>query len=224
MRRVTTGIDGLDRIVGGGFPSMTSILLSGCPGTGKTLFSLNFLIDGAAKGEKCCYITLSEKKDELIRACKGIDELNRIDEFIDKNLIIEELTLGETINVDYFTKMFSLYPKIDRLVIDSINKLLIYADNNRIYRLRMNKLLRFLKEKINCSLLLCETRQKEIDTGNGEAFDCDGVIHLSFLEFEEKPVRTLEIHKLRYSSFDPLLPRELIIDEKGLRLSDMVIV
>lgn len=221
MERVTTGINGLDKIVGGGLPCRTTILLSGGPGTGKTLFSLNFVIDGAAKGEKCCYITLSEEKDELIRACRRIDELNRIDEFIDKNLIIEELTLGETITVDYFTKMFSVYPKIDRLVIDNINKLLIYAENNRIYRLRINELLRFLRKKINCSLLLCETRPGEIDTQNSEAFDCDGIIHLSFLEFEEKPVRTLEIHKLRYSSFDPLLPREFIIDNKGLKLGDI---
>jgi len=64
----------------------------------------------------------------------------------------------------------------------------------------------------------------EIDFISGEAFECDGVVHLSFLEFEEKPLRTLEVHKLRYTSFEPKIPHELIIDEKGLRLSGTKII
>jgi hypothetical protein len=45
-------------------------------------------------------------------------------------------------------------------------------------------------------------------------------VNISFLEYEEKPVRTLTVHKLRYTGFEPWVTRELIIDEKGLRCRD----
>jgi len=219
MDRISTGLSGLDRLLDGGFPEKTIILVSGGPGTGKTLISLNFLLAGALKGEKCCYVSLNEKKDELIRACDGIKTLNKIDKFIDKNLAIEPITMGRRITVEYFTKIFASYPTVDRLVIDNLNKLLIYAESRNEYRTRLSELVTYLKSKTNCALLICETQGNEIDTGNGEAFECDGVVHLSFLEFEEKPKRTLEVPKLRYTSFEPRIPHELVIDGEGLRLT-----
>ena len=70
--RVATGIERLDKLIEGGFPSQTSILLSGNAGSGKTLFALNFLLEGAKKGEKCYYLSLSENALELSRAAQGI--------------------------------------------------------------------------------------------------------------------------------------------------------
>ncbi len=209
----------MDALLGGGIPQKTVILLSGGPGTGKTLVALNFLLKGASKGEKCCYISLSENKEELLRACDGIAELKKIREFTDKNLVIKPVTLGENITVEYFTKIFASYPQVDRLVIDNVNRLLIHAENKRDYRIKLAELIRYLKEKINCTLLLCETNRNEIDTGNSEAFDCDGIINLSFMEFEEKPSRTLEIPKMRYSPVEPKIPHEFIIDNKGLKIT-----
>ncbi|HDH41905.1 MAG TPA: hypothetical protein ENG12_05850 [Candidatus Altiarchaeales archaeon] len=219
MDRVGTGISGLDRVLGGGLPSQTVILVSGGAGTGKTLFGLNFIINGAIKGEKCCYVSLGENKDELLRACDGIEKLREIRRYIDKNLAIEHVIMGDNIDLDYFTNIFASYPMVDRLVIDNVNRLLIFAESSRDYRMRLSELVRYLKKRVNCTLLLCETNGKEIDTGNGEAFECDGVLNLSFLEFEERPKRILEIHKLRYSSFEPKIPHEFIIDSKGLRVT-----
>ncbi len=51
--RVTTGIKGLDPLIEGGFPKGRSILVTGEPGTGKTIFALQFLAEGLARGEKC---------------------------------------------------------------------------------------------------------------------------------------------------------------------------
>ncbi|ODS37217.1 MAG: hypothetical protein A7315_04250 [Candidatus Altiarchaeales archaeon WOR_SM1_79] len=220
MDRISTGLSGLDRLLGGGLPGKTIVLLSGGAGTGKTLIGLNFLLEGALKGERCCYVSLNEDKNELIRACNGIKSLKRINEYVDRNLIIEPVTMGKRIPVDYFTKIFSSYPQVDRLVIDSLNKLLIFAEKKSEYRIHLAELITYLKDRINCTLLTCETQKDEIDTGNGEAFECDGVIHLSFLEFEEKPKRTLEVTKMRYTSFEPKVPHELVIDKEGLRLTE----
>jgi circadian clock protein KaiC len=50
--RVPTGILGLDSLIEGGFPKGRSILVTGEPGTGKTIFSLQFLVEGLARGGK----------------------------------------------------------------------------------------------------------------------------------------------------------------------------
>ena len=224
MDKVSTGLPKLDRLIDGGFPSKTVILVSGGPGTGKTLFGLNFVVEGVLKGERCCYLSVCENGEELLRACEGIDALKDVKKYIEKNLIFKSMIFGKKIDLDYFTKMFTSYPQVDRLVIDNINKLLTFADNCRDYRIKLTELVRYLKEKVNCTLLICETKKDEIDTGNGEAFECDGVVHLSFLEFEEKPMRTLEVHKLRYTSFEPKIPHGFLIDRKGLKLSDTKII
>jgi circadian clock protein KaiC len=225
LRRVSTGLKKLDELLGGGFPGETVILVSGSAGTGKTLLGLNFVAEGARKGENSCYLSLNENKAELLRACEGIAALEDAKKYMGKTLDMKTMTMGEGIDIYYFTEMFSSYPKIDRLVIDNVNKLLLFAESKKEYRIQLSRLIRYLKEKVNCSLLVCETeydnRDKVIDTGVGESFECDGVVHLSFLEFEEKPMRTLEVYKMRYTEIEPKIPHEFIINsKKGLKLAD----
>jgi len=220
---VSTGIKKLDNVLGGGFPSSTAILVSGGPGSGKTLFALKFLLEGVGKGEKCCFVSLNETRNELLRACKRIKTLSSAEKHIGKNLAIEHIPLGENITMKKFIDIIASYPKIERLVIDNVNKLLIFSDSNRGYRLHLSELVKHLKP-MGCTLLLCETRGEDIDTGNGESFECDGVVHLSFLELEEKPMRTLTVHKMRYANFDPKIPHEFVINEKDLILTKTKII
>ena len=63
--RVSTGVDGLDEILGGGLPRNRLYLIDGEPGTGKTTLGLQFLLAGRAAGERLLYVTLSESADEL---------------------------------------------------------------------------------------------------------------------------------------------------------------
>ncbi len=223
MNRIKSGIGGMDKLIGGGFPSETIVLLSGGPGTGKTLFGLKFLLEGAAKGEKCCYVSLNEKKDELMRACNMISSLNHVKKYIDKNLVIEHAILDEHITMKKFVNIISSYPNIDRLVIDNVNKLLMFSENGKNYRSHFSELVNYLK-KMGCSLLICETDGDRIDTGHSEAFECDGVVNLSFLDLEEKPMRTIEIHKMRYTPFDPKVPYEFVINGKDIKLGTTKVI
>src|SRR5438270_12253894 len=61
-----TGIDGLDDILGGGFTPHRLYLLEGVPGSGKTTLALQFLLEGARRGEPVLYVTLSETEEELL--------------------------------------------------------------------------------------------------------------------------------------------------------------
>lgn len=51
-KKAATGIEGLDEILGGGFPENRLILVAGNPGTGKTTLALQFLQEGRARGER----------------------------------------------------------------------------------------------------------------------------------------------------------------------------
>jgi len=63
--RLSTGIDGLDNILDGGLPANHIYLVEGEPGTGKTTLALQFLLEGARRGDAVLYVTLSETKNEL---------------------------------------------------------------------------------------------------------------------------------------------------------------
>src|SRR5687767_5129910 len=64
-QRASTGIQGLDEILKGGLPRNRVYLVHGNPGSGKTTLALQFLIEGAQKGEPGLYVTLSETTAEL---------------------------------------------------------------------------------------------------------------------------------------------------------------
>ena len=62
---VATGLPGLDDILAGGLPRGRFYLVEGDPGTGKTTLALQFLLEGAGRGERTLYVTLTETADEL---------------------------------------------------------------------------------------------------------------------------------------------------------------
>src|SRR3954449_9917715 len=63
--KALTGVEGLDDILAGGFRRGRLYLIEGSPGTGKTTIATQFLMAGAAAGERSLYITLSETENEL---------------------------------------------------------------------------------------------------------------------------------------------------------------
>ena len=220
--RITTGIKELDGMLEGGFPKGTVILVSGGPGTGKTLFGLNFLAEGSRQNERSCYISFNENEAGLLRACERIKSLKVVTK--NETFIIKSIRLGSDVTVTRFIETIEQFPSFERLVIDNVNKLMLFAENRRQYRTQLDTLARYLREKVACSLLICETEEDKIDAGTGEAFECDGVVNITFLEYEEKPRRTLRIEKMRYTGFEPKVAYDLIIDPAGLRLGKEKII
>lgn len=216
--RVATGIGGLDSLISGGFPERTIALVSGGPGTGKTLFSLQFLMEGARKGEKCCYFSMNEREAELVRACKSVKSLGDVDQYLGKNLVFKVLESESGFRLKELFDILAAYPKVDRLVIDNLNKLLVFSDNLRDFRTQLARIVPQIKEKSNSTILISETEGTEFHTTNGEGFETDSVIHLSYLDLEEKPLRTIEVIKMRYTTFDARVKHSLSLDGKGMSL------
>ena len=63
--RAVSAVNGLDRVLGGGFPAHRLYLIDGDRGTGTTTLALQFLLEGVRRGEPVLYVTLSETKEDL---------------------------------------------------------------------------------------------------------------------------------------------------------------
>lgn len=70
--RVPTGIEGLDQTIEGGLPKGRSILVTGEPGTGKTIFALQFLYEGLKRGEKCMFVTADEGPMDVLEQAASL--------------------------------------------------------------------------------------------------------------------------------------------------------
>jgi circadian clock protein KaiC len=139
------GITGLDEVMAGGFERSRTFLLEGSPGTGKTTIALQFLVTGAAAGERCLYITLSETADELrssaashhlsldgVEVFELIPPENLLDEEQQQSLLYSsDLELGETTR-----RIFEAFERVkpDRVVLDSLSEIRLLAQSSLRYR------------------------------------------------------------------------------------------
>ncbi len=71
--RVSSGVPGLDDLVGGGLPGNRLYVLSGPPGSGKTTLSTQFLVEGARHGESCLFISMHESRGDIIEDMSGYE-------------------------------------------------------------------------------------------------------------------------------------------------------
>src|SRR5512140_1596204 len=72
LTKVPTGILGFDEITGGGLPEGRPTLICGGPGCGKTLFSLQFLINGVKHGETGVFVAFEETADDLVQNVRSL--------------------------------------------------------------------------------------------------------------------------------------------------------
>jgi len=164
--RVSTGNRGLDDILGGGLDANRMYLYEGRPGAGKTTLALEFLLDGAKRGERVLYITLSETERELQLVARrhgwdmgGVDivELVPAENLLDQGQEItllhpSELELGETTRL-ILERVSTLNPS--RLVIDSLSELRLLAQNPLRYRRQVLALKQFFANR-NCTVVLLD--------------------------------------------------------------------
>jgi circadian clock protein KaiC len=139
------GIAGLDNVLGGGLARGRVYLLEGSPGTGKTTVATQFLMAGAAAGERTLYVTLSETEEELRASAAshgwtldGIEifELVPPESLLDEEqkqslLYSSDLELGETAK-----GIFAAFERSrpDRVVLDSLSEIRLLAQSSLRYR------------------------------------------------------------------------------------------
>ncbi|MBI0535745.1 circadian clock protein KaiC [Roseomonas sp. KE2513] len=165
--RASTGIAGLDDILGGGLTRDRLYLVEGTPGTGKTTLSLQFLLEGAAKGEAGLYITLSETAEELRAVAEAhgwsLDGLSLFELAGDLGLDPEseqtvlhpsEVELGETTR-EVMQRVEDLHPT--RVVFDSLSEMRLLAQSPLRYRRQILALKGFFSSR-RCTVLMLDDR------------------------------------------------------------------
>jgi circadian clock protein KaiC len=165
LPRISTGNPGLDNVLGGGLDPERLYLYEGRPGTGKTTLALQFLLEGARRGEPALYITLSETERELRLVAKRhgwslegvtIFELVPPETSLDPSqeltvLHPAEMELSETSQL-IFDKVESLNPT--RIVIDSLSELRLLAQSPLRYRRQILALKHFFAGRNSTVVLL----------------------------------------------------------------------
>ncbi len=208
--RASTGIEGLDDILSGGLPARRLYLVQGNPGTGKTTLSLQFLLGGAARGEKGLYISLSESRDEItqVAASHGwsLDALDIVEMTDDDNALApdEQNTLFHSSEIELSEMTTRILSEIDRLqpkrvVFDSLSEWRLLSGDGLRFRRQILALKSHLAARGATVLLLDD--HSTVDEVDLQSL-AHGVLQLHHLQPEYGAERRrLSVIKLRGSRF-----------------------
>ncbi|MCP8319846.1 MAG: circadian clock protein KaiC [archaeon] len=214
--RASSGIEGLDELMEGGFPKGKNIVVSGVPGSGKTTFCIEFLYKGAIDhDEPGVYVTLEESPESIIKNMMGFGmDLKSLASkkkliLVDANPLRGETMLTTTgVHTGFIEfKAYGLSELIrqkvreigaKRVAIDALTALLMHYRDDFERRLEIVRLIMGISN-LDCTTLIT-TEHRSYELGRRflmEHFIADGVIFLDMLQVGGGFVRGIQIMKLR---------------------------
>jgi KaiC domain protein len=230
IERVKSGIQGFDELVNGGIPKRNVVLLSGGPGTGKTIFSWQFLYYGLTQGEPGVLVTLEEHPVQVRREMSafgwdvrryedegkfaivdaftgGIGEAARRERYLVKSID----DVGEFIDV---VRVALKDVKAERAVIDSVSTL--YLTKPSIARNVVMQLKRVLSGLGITAILVSQVSVTERGFGGpGVEHAADGIVRLDLDELNGELIRSIIIWKMRDTKHD-MRRHPFDITDKGI--------
>jgi circadian clock protein KaiC len=214
MRKTATGVAGFDEITGGGLPTGRTTLLAGGPGSGKTIFSLQYLVRGVALGEPGIFVAFEEGPERIRANADGFawkladipdDQLR----FIDAQPSADMVQSG---NFDFGGLLAVLQSQCvamgaRRIVFDALDILLSLLPDNAARRREVYRLHAWLLEHELTGIITAKAGGNETSTEGDAPFgfmqfmvDCAVVLnHCVVLGVSQ---RNLRVQKFRGSSFD----------------------
>lgn len=245
IERTKTGIKGLDELIEGGFPTGNTILVTGTPGTGKTIFGLEYVYNGVTKfKERSLYVSFEQPVKMLVQQAKqfgwDLESLMEKGAFQVDYIPIKDLKPD---TADMLVKKIQK-EKIRRLVVDSISTLAInapiYMSVKDISLVDIMKgqsffsppilgdliVKRFIYNFVDAlhimdhtctTLLLSESaeRGEYLSRDTVSEFIVDGVILITFESMGGAFSRSLSVRKMRHTKNDEDV-HPLEISSKGL--------
>ena len=212
MERVKTGIPGMDEILNGGIPKRNVVLLSGGPGTGKTIFGQQFLYYGLQNGEPGVLVALEEHPAQIkvnmgqfgwdVRPYEEQGAFAIVDAFtggIGEYAKRERYVVRDPTDVRMLVDVLRDAVrdlKAERVVIDSVTSL--YLTKPVVARSTVMQLKRVLSGLGCTSILVSQVSVTERGFGGpGVEHAADGIIRLDLDEYDGELYRSLIVWKMR---------------------------
>ena len=235
-QKVCSGIEGFDRLLFGGFPPGRSYLISGEPGAGKTIFTLQFLLQGISQGESGIYISIDEKPEHVIAdalelgwdlrphlasgALQILDVSSYFSSCYDQG--------GSHIDVDRIILDILGYVKktnVQRLVIDPIAPLILNDRSFENLVEYIRKLIFAIEDDIGCTTLLTSyvpVGSTQVSHHGIEEFASSGIVVLKLSKKDGKWIRTINVRKMRGTRIDLTEYSYEILPKRGIVLRQPV--
>ena len=233
--RTTTGIHGLDDLVGGGFIPGRSVLLAGSHGTGKTTFGLQFMCEGAKRGEPGVILSLEEEpktwRQDMMNFGYDIEQLEEqnLIRIVDASLVKIGLESDEKFSLapqefdmnHILSRMIREVRQINakRVLVDSLPALdILYRDDPLSIRSDILKLNYLFKANGLTTMLISEIPEgnKSYSRHGVEEYVVDGVITLHYLSLGSQSGRTLVIRKMRGTAHSEDIHPMEFVQSKGI--------
>jgi circadian clock protein KaiC len=200
-KRVLSGIEGYNGLLGGGFESNSINLIVGGSGSGKTIFAMHFLIEGIKKGENGLYITFEEQREEFFLNMLEIGwDLEKLEK--EKKFVFLEYSPEKIRNMleegGGVIESIVLKNNIKRIVIDSITSFALLFESELEKREAALSLFEIIR-KWNCTSILTLEEDPENKGGSSSSleFEADSITLIYFMREGERRKRLVEVLKMR---------------------------
>lgn len=199
--RASTGVAGLDEMLGGGLPRSSTTVIQGATGTGKTLLGLRFLIEGARRGEPGVLFTLEETPGQLrgIAAAFGWDLLDLEQRGLLSICYVSPVELSTDAFLD---RARQLVVKVGarRAVLDSLTSMALGVPSERRFKelvYSMAKHFRALGVTFALNMEIGELLGSAQLSGQGVSFAADNLVQIRYVELDGKLERGISVLKAR---------------------------
>ncbi len=208
---ISTGVPGLDHVLGGGFLRQGFYLLQGDPGSGKTTLALQYLMACGRRGERGLYITLTETRNDLERACRShgwslgaiaVSDLTQSQFNVDgeSQYIVfhpSEVELGETTR-QILAEVERIEP--EHVVFDGLSELRLLAADPLRYRRQLLSLKHYFEEH-GMTVLLLDDRASPMGQIQPESLVGGNIVMEKYLPGYGGARRRLFVTKVRGADF-----------------------
>jgi len=225
LAKSPSGVEGLDEITGGGLPTGRCILVCGGAGSGKTLFGMTFLVEGASRyGEPGVFVCFEETERELSAnvASLGYDleKLKAQNKLAIDRIRVERSEIMETGDYDLEGMFIRIGHAIrtvgaKRVVLDTIETLFSGFSNMAILRAELRRLFAWLKEQGVTAVITGERGEGALTRHGLEEYVSDCVILLDHRVVDQMATRRLRVVKYRGAAHGAD-EYPFLIDAKGI--------
>jgi circadian clock protein KaiC len=221
IERIALGVAGLDDMLGGGVLRGSTTIVQGGSGTGKTLVGLQFLIEGALRGEKGALFTLEESPEQLRDLTQGLGwDLRALEDTGMLSICYASPVELSTDRYLHRARSHVTQSGVKRAVFDSLSTMALGVRSERRFKEMVYAIAKHLRGGGVSSLMTVESEQllgAAQLSGQGISFVVDNLVQLRYVELDGRLERAVSVLKARGIKHETEA-RAMVIDRGGVQV------